>query len=346
MTLTTRLHLADLFDGLQEEERQEFKEFEVDNKEISELQQGLEKLLELEYPLTYSLRKESPHEKCYEQCLALIPQNYGSRGITELSILLKFSNKKKIVKGRPHPVRGHAPLVPGAPDEDYFQDVVGLYLSALINNCTEPQVTLYTESPFKTFNHIGYRNNKKILVKGSARHSLGECMESGEIYVEGDAGLNSGYMMKGGVISVGDSFGSAGHGMKGGTVYVRGNAGNSLGAWMEDGEIHVQGNADDGAAGSMRGGKIHVAGNVETRAGRNMQEGELYVEGDANKELGIGMMGGVIYIKGNVQGSVGKQMEGGKIHIEGKYFPLSKKIQGGSIYHKGNPKVIDGERLI
>jgi hypothetical protein len=181
-------------------------------------------------------------------------------------------------------------------NEDLFWMNVGLFLSALINNCPDRDFVIQTRHLSTRINFLGYKNTKNIIVEGDA-YSVGNAMEGGKITVKGSAGLFIGHQMKDGRITVEGNVASLGQGMTGGTIEVNGNA--------------------EGAVGeSMEGGRILVGGNVEFK-------------------LGAGMKGGTIEVNGNGGRWVGHWMAGGEIHINGDYDWISSDIKGGRIYHKG-----------
>jgi len=116
------------------------------------------------------------------------------------------------------------------------------------------------------------------------------------------------------------------------TLRIKGHAGSDLGYCMESGEIIVDGSAGS-VASFMHGGRIVVNGETHS-IGMYMYGGEVHING--NIQFISHMHGGKVVVEGNVLGKhTGNGMEAGEIHINGSYVSLSKRIEGGEIYHKG-----------
>jgi len=245
MTLTTRLHLADLFDGLHEEEKQDFREFEVkDNPTLDAMLKRFENFLsELKNTRTGLTTRDH-----YKICLNHISPKNNPKEIQLFSIALqKYQN--------------------------IDQDMMGLYMSALMNTCPENVITIYADP----LNQLGYQNNdKQIKVKSDVGELLGLQMQRGLIHLYGDSAWG------------------LGQGMTGGKIIVEGNAGQSAGMSMRGGEIYIKGDASDLPGDEMKGGKILIKGNTGSHVGFVMQSGEIHIEGNAGGDIGERMQGGEI----------------------------------------------------
>ena len=128
---------------------------------------------------------------------------YSSRDITSLCLRLKIYESHK-----------------------YFDDS-GVFLSALINNCNDAEFLLITLHLNKKLNFIGYKNTKKIIVKGCTQNW---------------AGLE----------------------MSGGIIIVEENTKDFTGNYMSDGNIIIKGKTGENTGSYMTGGVIRVAGKIES----------------------------------------------------------------------------------
>jgi len=105
-------------------------------------------------------------------------------------------------------------------------DNLGLFLSALINNCKDTDFIIHTRHLPEELELLGYKNIKNITVEGNCGLGLGFRMEGGRIAVEGSTGDSPGAAMAGGDIVVkGDAGRRAGESMSGGVITVEGNVG-------------------------------------------------------------------------------------------------------------------------
>jgi len=231
MTLTTKLNTADLFDGLQEEEQHDFREFEIErNPTLNEMVNGFEKFLQ-------EALDDYPDHVSYQNAERYLPQSYTAKEIEQFSLLLRQFQ-----------------------DGDEFPLVAGLYLSRLINDAQEEQITIHTTHLTEGISKLGtYNENKCITVKGDVTFGLGRKMKSGKIIVYGNAG------------------GFVGDGMQGGEIYVEGYTTHSAGVHMSDGKIFVKGDA--GLISHMLGRELHVGGNLGTFP-RSMKGGDIYHKGN------------------------------------------------------------------
>ena len=258
MTLTQLLKVEDLFDELDDEERQEVdREFEVkDNLELEEIIRDYERALELklEYPdnLTYCKHKSW----YYKRLKKSFRKSYNAKNIELFSLMLPKLQVKDI-KDK--------------------EDKIGIYLSHIINKSLDNKIIIHVND---SLNYLGYLNTKELIIKGHAGNWIGWNMKSGKIHVygnvgngigfemrggkiivNGDAGCDVGYKMRKGIISVkGNVVWKVGREMKNGMIVVEGNAGWSVGMWMGDGKIIINGDAGNQVGNSMIGGEIHING--------------------------------------------------------------------------------------
>lgn len=270
--------MADLIDSLEKEEkRQKNNTLKVKSSVLEEMVLGCKKARSIAY--------DSNGFKEF------IPKSYTAKDIEDFSKLIVNENR--------HNQKWE----------------VGDYLSALINNCKENKITIYTPQDL-LLSRIGSLNNgKEIIVYGNCGDYLGESMISGKITVYGNVSHNLGY------------------GMCSGNIIVEGDVGSSVGNRMKGGSIIVSGNTGVYVGESMRGGHIHIFGNVHSSAGWNMDDGKITIDGDSWGSLGEGMSGGLVLVKGNVGGDVGTKMSGGVIKVNGDIRCYGYRY-GGQIYHK------------
>jgi hypothetical protein len=147
-------------------------------------------------------------------------------------------------------------------DEDQFSSNAGIFLSALINNCTDNDFVINTRHFSEGIALLGYQNTKNILVSGDVGAALGLEMKCGTITVRGNAGESVGIDMIGRRITVeGHSGMRLGAGMLGGIIEVKGNAGQLVGTGMRGGEIRIEGECE-GLPHGIAGGKIYHKGKM------------------------------------------------------------------------------------
>jgi len=240
-------------------------------------------------------------------------------------------------------------------EEKYF-DLTGLFLTGLINNIKEKEITLNLTNLDKLLGELGrFLRSHTLIVKGNAGNYLGQQMESGEIIVHGDVGDYTGFFMKGGNITVygnaGDNLGSnmesgrievkgnggmdIGNSMKGGDIVIYGDAKELAGISMKGGNMTIYGDVGNGLGAIMKSGRIEVKGNAGNNVGFENQGGKIIVDGDAGNAVGVFMEKGEIIIGNNAGQIVGTRMIGGTIYLNGDYISISKKKTDGEIYHKG-----------
>lgn len=163
-------------------------------------------------------------------------------------------------------------------EDDCFR-TVGLFLSALINNCKDNDFVIHTQNLRWLINSLGFRNTKNIVVNGNVGRFTGDDMQGGSIVVNGHTEIWLGVRMKGGSITVkGSTAQQVGENMEGGSIIVEGDTGHWVGSWMESGSITVKGNAGEDVGEHMKGGEIYLLGNYESIA--NIEGGKIYHKGE------------------------------------------------------------------
>ncbi|MFH0860790.1 MAG: hypothetical protein V1921_06280 [Candidatus Altiarchaeota archaeon] len=201
--------------------------------------------------------------------------------------------------------------------EDWYPQKAGILLTVMMQNSSESEFTLKTETHLA---YVGYRlfGGKKITVEGDVASNVGRHMTEGHIHVKGEAGSN------------------AGHHMMNSTLRIEKDAEGWLGESMgENSSIYVGGKAGGSVGEGMWGGKIEVVGDVGDNAGKRMQKGELIIGGNAGNNLGENMSGGHIHVKGNCGWGTADCIGRGRIDIDGNvknfgYIGINKEV-----YHKG-----------
>jgi len=216
-------------------------------------------------------------------------------------------------------------------DKERFGATAGIYLSALIARCNEPEITVHTNH-LEELMYLGFKNKgKHLTVRGFGGDYLGTDMKSCRITTYGDVGECVGSSMRGGKIYVlGNAADQAGWVMNGGMILIRGNAANDTGLFMDGGHISIEGNAGSCTGANIYGGEIDVRGDIVAKPRQVL--------------LGAYMEGGKISVHGNVAGAVGRGMIGGEINLYGKSFRPSQGIKGGKVYHNGKLKIKAGRK--
>jgi len=155
----------------------------------------------------------------------------------------------------------------------------GLFLSALANGSKVDGATINISHYEEPVSYLGYRNKKKIIVKGDTGLMTGSNMFGGEMVIEGNAGWRLGFEMRGGSIIVkGDVDNDVGDRMENGSISVKGNARDFVGAHMKGGEVIIEGNAR-GLGYHMRGGSISINGDFEFISTDQMLGGKIFQKG-------------------------------------------------------------------
>ncbi len=145
--------------------------------------------------------------------------------------------------------------------QERFRTKAGLFLSALINNCTEKEITVHTSDLSRGIYLLGFRNSRNVTVDGDVGEYAGDSMLGGSMLIQGKADL------------------FLGHGMSGGRMIVRQDSNGKVGSSMRGGEIIAHGSVQTDIGDDMIGGRIHVIGDVLGRAGSLMEGGEILVDG-------------------------------------------------------------------
>ena len=260
-----KLKAEDLFDELNPEERQEEdKKFKVEsNPALDAIVSGYEKF--------YIGPKDMRPETNYSRCLPFIPEKYSAENTEEFM------------------------MVSGKYEEPHIGKKLGVYVSALVNNCDENTFTLHTKHlPFDVHD-LGYGNNGKLIkIIGDGCGGIGKNMEDGFIQVDGNAD-------------------SLGDGIKGGVIQVDGDC-YWLGSDMISGEIIINGNVgtklvspDSGTIVAMHGGKIIINGDVGGEIGGGMRGGTICLNGKYDK-ISTYILGGDIYHKDKLIVKDGKRV--------------------------------------
>jgi hypothetical protein len=98
----------------------------------------------------------------------------------------------------------------------------GLFLSALVEAGKDEGYTVHTQG-IEKISKLGYRNRKRLIVKGDVGFALGLDMSDGSITVEGNADRLVAQGMTGGRITVKGDVADIGEWKKGGDVYIEGD---------------------------------------------------------------------------------------------------------------------------
>ncbi len=164
--------------------------------------------------------------------------------LTATSLASDYPNGLKHLKGLEYAaqeVREFSLRLKQYEDAEYFQDT-GLFLSALMNTCSDEEFEILTEHLETQIDYIGYKNTKLVSVSGDVGDRVGEHMASGSITVNGNAGDKVGEEMTSGSIIVNGNAGKwVGNQMKNGSIMVNGNARRAVGHCMEGGSVRIEG---------------------------------------------------------------------------------------------------------
>ena len=108
--------------------------------------------------------------------------------------------------------------------EKGFEWKAGYFLSQLINNCEDREITIHTHHLSVRINTPVYGNIKNVTINGDAGIRIGDHMTQGRILVKGDCSAYLGWNMDGGTVIVEGSAGSwVAMSMRGGTLHVNGD---------------------------------------------------------------------------------------------------------------------------
>ena len=193
MSVITRLHARDLFQGLNPEQEQP-------SNRIIEVRAGsvLEQLV-----------------KQFEEYLAKgtlwdAQQNIIQIGRSQSGIRASDIEQLSIILGR-------------YDDQIMFEFDAGEFLTKCFNVCKDDNISVYTmgwKSPAHAFS---LNNRKNVIIYGDVGNSLGRSMTHGKITVNGNAGTDLGGNMSGGEIYINGNFENLGLAYnRGGAIYHRG----------------------------------------------------------------------------------------------------------------------------
>ena len=157
-------------------------------------------------------------EREYDQAHSIIfplRSNYAAKDITTFSIAFaKFQNMV------------------------FFEDRAGPFISALIDNCADKEITIITEHLAQMLNYFGYYDIKHVVIKGSIGESC--CpFNLGTVDIEGHVGHQCGLKNKATINIKGNTGTIFGYGNKG-KLNVGGRIG-SLGGDIGTGDIYESG---------------------------------------------------------------------------------------------------------
>lgn len=166
-------------------------------------------------------------------------------------------------------------------------------LLEVLANVNEPEIEVVHVNG-QRYLGCGWKNRKKLILRGTAGNNLGAFAEGPHIVLYGNGQEGVGNTMSEGLIVVHGRVGDiAGYGMRGGALYIRDNAGYRLG-------IHMK-------AYLQKQPVIVVGGWAGAFTGEYMAGGTIIILGlnDDNRPLvgpwcGTGMYSGAIYLRGEV----------------------------------------------
>lgn len=231
MKLTTQVLGQDMFDGLTPENEQEIKRFQANPVPLDRVIGGFEKILEL-----YPYHGVANEDQLHALILNKAPIRVSSKEIFGFS--LRLENYQ---------------------DNEYFQEVAGFYLSALIDHTDESKIHLPLSHLETKLWHVGFKvKEKNIYINGNVGSFIGRRMIKSRMVIYGDA----------------DDF--LGDDMKESTITLHGNVGGWPGAGL-DGKsvIYLNGGYVSTpwlARGLFRGrGTIYHKGKLIVENGRKVE---------------------------------------------------------------------------
>ncbi len=207
----------------------------------------------LDRRITVSDQETTPAEEfsgpCYQKAKILVKEiEYTAKDVRNFSVELKKYENRDDFRGQ----------------EDEEADNVGLFLSALINNCSETDFEIVTQHLSKLYGGLGFENTKNVTVIGNFGTQFAAFMKSGRMIATGNVGAEAAY-------------------------------------GLEGGEVIILGNADIGAGTSMNGGVLRIRGSAGSRLGMHSEEGtEIYVDGDIQGRLNKKYCRAKVYHKGEL----------------------------------------------
>ncbi len=113
----------------------------------------------------YHLDEQDDYWDCYAICETRVGRiSYNAKDITDFSTRLKeFENR------------------------DNFAGYTGFFLSALVNHCTEKEVTIFTKHLSEPIERLGYMNERNLTIIGDVGNNAGQEMIEGKILITGSA---------------------------------------------------------------------------------------------------------------------------------------------------------------
>ena len=283
------MDMADLLDKLNQEDKFDINHLKIDAKE-----KGLADIIalfETNWDENILIWDFSYEEMCVQIKKAGI--KYNADQVSKFSI---FSEKYQTWKN--------------------FNACMGYFFSALVDCCSEDNITIYTKNLEKLIDYLGYKNSKNFIIIGSVGDYICRQMVNGSVSIHGNTRHSLGFNLRGGFVHVfGDVTDFLGNEMFNGSIIVDGNAGQLSGSVMRGGSIKIKGNAGSRLSYQMGGGSITVNGNA----------GDLIcykvgVDHTSNKNYSDAL----IYLNG----------EYGSIFGKGYYHSYETRPKIGKIYHK------------
>jgi len=129
------------------------------------------------------------------------------------------------------------------------------------------------------------------------------------------------------------------------TIHTAKHILDDIGSHMSGKKLTVKGPLGGNAGFAMQEATLTIHGDVGNHCAQYAMQGAfVHVHGNAGGDLGERLDGGVIHCYGHAGHDVGFMMEAGQIHLHHTFDKLSRKMTGGSVYHKGKRIVRGGKR--
>ncbi len=120
-------------------------------------------------------------------------------------------------------------------------EAIGKFISALVNNCKEEDIGIFTKGYGEKIDYLGCRNEKNLTIIGDTGNNTGHFMIKGSLTVTGNAGVHTGMWLESGQLLVeGSTEHCCGVGIKGGKIIIKGRAGTDIGGGSTGGEIYIE----------------------------------------------------------------------------------------------------------
>lgn len=173
--------MKDLLDKLDNENKQELKEFKVEKDE------GLDEII---YWFEKLIHQPSDFDSFIQFNCESFPKKYFSDAITNFSLMLRRYYSKFNTPG-------------STPYNHLHSSSVGGYLKALVNRCSSKKYVLYTTSEvnYKLSAFTSFKG-KQVTIIGDVGYATGCRMEGGKLIIQGNTGDDLGKFMYGGLIIV------------------------------------------------------------------------------------------------------------------------------------------------